>query len=180
MKTKRRTYFLSDETELWRTFYFTYFLFCYLLFAHDKRFLDISALTNATVVTGADVLESVTSSFSGGGGCPYEYSWCHTMPQLSFWQFLIGATLVGIGYPVTAVILNTLYSKVLGPIPQVRLLYCGFSCHRHLLCSLQNDRTRQSITFLGYIDNELTFYNFYLMLLILFKVVLNLGLFHSS
>jgi len=55
----------------------------------------------------------------GGGGCPYQYKWCQTIPKISFWQFLTGATLVGVGYPIAAVLLSTLYSKVIGPFPQV-------------------------------------------------------------
>ena len=53
------------------------------------------------------------------GGCPTEYKWCHTTPSLPFPQFIAAVTIGGIGYPMSAVTLNILYSKVIGPFPQV-------------------------------------------------------------
>lgn len=76
---------------------------------YPKLTMAVLKMTNGTVVT---------NDASEGGGCPYSYAWCHNTPSLSFGQFLTGATLVGIGYPVTVVILNVLYSKTIGPFPQ--------------------------------------------------------------
>lgn len=51
-------------------------------------------------------------------GCPYQYNWCRDQPVLPFGQFINAATLVGIGYPIVAVLISTLYSKIIGPFPQ--------------------------------------------------------------
>ncbi|XP_066920720.1 major facilitator superfamily domain-containing protein 8-like isoform X1 [Clytia hemisphaerica] len=64
---------------------------------------------------GTQVVNEVVE---GDGGCPYHYDWCRNTPKLHFAQFLTAATLVGIGYPIAAVLLSTLYSKVIGPFPQ--------------------------------------------------------------
>jgi len=60
----------------------------------------------------------ISSQDSGGGGCPYEYLWCKETPALPLPQFLVGATLVCIGFPLAVVLINILYSKVIGPHPQ--------------------------------------------------------------
>ena len=70
---------------------------------------------------------SNSTADNGGGGCPYQYSWCHTTPAIPFAQYLTAATLVGIGYPVAIVCLSILYSKILGPYPQVSCLFGWFS-----------------------------------------------------
>ena len=62
----------------------------------------------------------VNEIITGNGGCPYDKSWCRDTPKLHFAQFLTAATLVGIGHPFVAVLLTTLYSKVIGPFPQVK------------------------------------------------------------
>ena len=62
----------------------------------------------------------INNVIDGNGGCPYQKSWCLDTPKLHFAQFLSAATLVGIGYPLAAVLLSTLYSKIIGPFPQVK------------------------------------------------------------
>lgn len=52
-------------------------------------------------------------------GCPIEQAWCLYTPVIHLAQFLTAAVLVGIGYPACNVMSYTLYSKVLGPKPQV-------------------------------------------------------------
>eukprot|EP00795_Rhopilema_esculentum_P000122 gene122-9735_t len=51
-------------------------------------------------------------------GCNRKYTWCTTTPRLYFPQFLVAATLVGIGYPIAFLAVNTMYSKILGPRQQ--------------------------------------------------------------
>eukprot|EP00112_Aurelia_sp_Birch-Aquarium-sp1_P006827 Seg1746.5 transcript_id=Seg1746.5/GoldUCD/mRNA.D3Y31 product="Major facilitator superfamily domain-containing protein 8" protein_id=Seg1746.5/GoldUCD/D3Y31 len=51
-------------------------------------------------------------------GCPMKYDWCKTTPKIYFSQFLVGAAFVTIGYPVGFVVINTIYSKLLGPRKQ--------------------------------------------------------------
>ena len=59
------------------------------------------------------------------GGCPYKYKWCYTTPLLPLPQFFVAATVVGIGYPVGAVVHNVLYSKLIGSLSQVRVFNIG-------------------------------------------------------
>eukprot|EP00054_Salpingoeca_dolichothecata_P024308 m.165333 g.165333 ORF g.165333 m.165333 type:complete len:492 (+) comp24969_c0_seq9:96-1571(+) len=51
-----------------------------------------------------------------GAGCTEH--WCSSTPQPNLAQYLIGTILVGIGYPAAAVVVFSLYSKVLGPAGQ--------------------------------------------------------------
>ena len=52
-------------------------------------------------------------------GCPYYYDWCFDTPAILLWQFLLGTFFVSVGYPVCNVMSYTIYSKILGPKPQV-------------------------------------------------------------
>ncbi|XP_057315275.1 major facilitator superfamily domain-containing protein 8-like isoform X2 [Hydractinia symbiolongicarpus] len=51
-------------------------------------------------------------------GCPEEYNWCTTTPQIKLPQFIIGMIFLSIGYPFILVMTTTIYSKILGPKPQ--------------------------------------------------------------
>ena len=51
-------------------------------------------------------------------GC--EWAWCEHQPQLNIVQFLIGFEAVFIGTAICQAIIMALYSKVLGPRPQVQ------------------------------------------------------------
>lgn len=75
----------------------------------------------------------------GPTGCPTEQAWCLYTPMVHLAQFLTSAVLIGIGYPSCNVISYTLYSKILGPKPQVSQLpwrcnYVKYNCkHSHFL-----------------------------------------------
>lgn len=56
-------------------------------------------------------------------GCPYEQTWCQYTPSIHLAQFISSNILIGVGYPACNVMSYTLYSKILGPIPQVRGLH---------------------------------------------------------
>lgn len=58
----------------------------------------------------------------GPTGCPIEQAWCFYTPMIHLAQFLTAAMLIGVGYPSCNVTSYTLYSKVLGPKPQVSKL----------------------------------------------------------
>jgi len=51
-------------------------------------------------------------------GCPELYTWCHLLPRLQLAQVVVGMVFLSIGYPLVMVITTTMYSKVLGPLPQ--------------------------------------------------------------
>lgn len=51
-------------------------------------------------------------------GCPVTQDWCKTTPQLGFEAFLLGYILTSVGYPIGLTLIQTIFSKVLGPRPQ--------------------------------------------------------------
>ncbi|XP_076752228.1 CLN7/MFS domain-containing 8 isoform X2 [Xylocopa sonorina] len=51
-------------------------------------------------------------------GCPSTQEWCAYTPQLTVVQFFIGYAFTTIGYPVGVTLVQTIFSKVLGPRPQ--------------------------------------------------------------
>lgn len=53
-------------------------------------------------------------------GCPYEQTWCQYTPAIYLAQYISSDVLIGVGYPACNVMSYTLYSKILGPKPQVR------------------------------------------------------------
>lgn len=52
-------------------------------------------------------------------GCPSDQIWCQYTPVIHLAQYLTSNILIGVGYPVCNVMSYTLYSKILGPKPQV-------------------------------------------------------------
>ena len=50
-------------------------------------------------------------------GCLYD--WCFTIPKISVVQFMVGYVFALVGYPFCMALCGSLFSKVLGPIPQV-------------------------------------------------------------
>ncbi|XP_037047461.1 major facilitator superfamily domain-containing protein 8 [Bradysia coprophila] len=51
-------------------------------------------------------------------GCPLSQEWCLTTPALTMVQFLVGYFLTCIGYPIGVTLIQTIFSKILGPRPQ--------------------------------------------------------------
>ncbi|XP_034189832.2 CLN7/MFS domain-containing 8 isoform X1 [Osmia lignaria lignaria] len=51
-------------------------------------------------------------------GCPNTQKWCFYTPQLTITQCLIGFGFTTIGYPLGVTLIQTIFSKVLGPRPQ--------------------------------------------------------------
>uniref|UniRef100_A0A336LTZ4 CSON004721 protein n=2 Tax=Culicoides sonorensis TaxID=179676 RepID=A0A336LTZ4_CULSO len=51
-------------------------------------------------------------------GCPIEQEWCATTNALLLGQFLFGYTLTSFGYPIGVTLIQTIFSKILGPRPQ--------------------------------------------------------------
>lgn len=63
-----------------------------------------------TTVTTSDGTESV--------GCPPSQEWCATTPSMTVLQMVLGFVVTAIGYPTGVTLIQTLYSKLLGPRPQ--------------------------------------------------------------
>lgn len=59
------------------------------------------------------------SNHSEPAGCPITQSWCLNTPMIYLAQYISSDILIGLGYPVCNVMSYTLYSKILGPKPQV-------------------------------------------------------------
>jgi MFS transporter, ceroid-lipofuscinosis neuronal protein 7 len=51
-------------------------------------------------------------------GCPPDQEWCKTTPVLGFTEFVLGYLLTSVGYPIGLTLIQTIFSKVLGPRPQ--------------------------------------------------------------
>lgn len=51
-------------------------------------------------------------------GCPSDQEWCRYTPAMTITQFIIGYGFTTIGYPVGVTLVQTIFSKVLGPRPQ--------------------------------------------------------------
>jgi ceroid-lipofuscinosis MFS transporter 7 len=52
-------------------------------------------------------------------GCPIEQEWCLTTPKITITQFILGYAFTSVGYPIGITLIQTVFSKVLGPRPQV-------------------------------------------------------------
>lgn len=62
---------------------------------------------------------AVSNSSVEATGCPAEQAWCLYTPAINLAQYLTSDFLIGVGYPACNVMSYTLYSKILGPKPQV-------------------------------------------------------------
>ncbi|KAL5274405.1 MFSD8 family protein [Megaselia abdita] len=51
-------------------------------------------------------------------GCPKIQEWCEYTPALTISQFLFGYALTSVGYPIGVTLIQTIFSKILGPRPQ--------------------------------------------------------------
>ncbi|XP_034949228.1 major facilitator superfamily domain-containing protein 8 [Chelonus insularis] len=51
-------------------------------------------------------------------GCPSDQEWCRYTPRMTVLQFVIGYGFTTIGYPVGVTLVQTIFSKILGPRPQ--------------------------------------------------------------
>jgi len=51
-------------------------------------------------------------------GCPITQEWCLYTPQITITQFFIGYIFTSIGYPLGITLMQTIFSKILGPRPQ--------------------------------------------------------------
>lgn len=52
-------------------------------------------------------------------GCPSSQVWCTYTPEMTLSQFIIGYGMTVIGYPIGVTLIQTIFSKILGPRPQV-------------------------------------------------------------
>lgn len=74
----------------------------------------ISASQNYTNL-GSIVFNGTTEELVG---CPLSQEWCLTTPALTMTQFLLGYIMTCVGYPIGVTLIQTIFSKILGPRPQ--------------------------------------------------------------
>ncbi|XP_019868168.2 major facilitator superfamily domain-containing protein 8 [Aethina tumida] len=73
----------------------------------DVDVTDTNTLHAITLNCGDDLL-----------GCPSTQEWCTYTPAMTLTQFILGYILTAFGYPIGVTLIQTLFSKVLGPRPQ--------------------------------------------------------------
>ncbi|CAG7733831.1 unnamed protein product [Allacma fusca] len=79
--------------------------------------LNTTALTDlANKAACSNVPNAVWSVLQHG--CPKEQTWCFEIPALSGIALGIGYAICTIGYPYSVVLLQTIFSKMVGPRPQ--------------------------------------------------------------
>lgn len=61
-------------------------------------------------------------------GCPSSQLWCSYTPSMTISQFILGYALTVVGYPIGVTLIQTIFSKILGPRPQVRIV-CNCASH---------------------------------------------------
>ena len=79
----------------------------------------IANMTTEPMPNITTTAHSVENSTAEAVGCPYYYDWCFDTPSILLWQFLLGTFFIAVGYPTCNVMSYAIYSKILGPKPQV-------------------------------------------------------------
>ncbi|KAK0159629.1 hypothetical protein PV327_010724 [Microctonus hyperodae] len=102
--------FEERRVMLWFGFFFMVVgrIFCIPWGPDPPKIAEIDPFTNTTkYLNGTDIT-----------GCPSDQKWCYYTPQMTVIQFVIGYTFTTIGYPVGVTLVQTIFSKILGPRPQ--------------------------------------------------------------
>ena len=107
---------------------------------------DHTTAEGATTELSPTHVPTVENTTKEAVGCPYYYDWCFNTPAILLWQFLLGTFFVAVGYPVCNVMSYTIYSKILGPKPQV--------CTKHTI--LLNLPTSSLFVFLMFLQNHVS------------------------
>ena len=84
--------------------------------ATDATTTSAEAAVTSTTTHGSNTTNSTTDA----EGCPWEFGWCGKVPRVRLFQFILGTVFIAVGYPIVNVMTYSLFSKVLGPQPQVR------------------------------------------------------------
>ena len=79
----------------------------------------IANMTTEPMPNITTTAHSVENTTAEAVGCPYYYDWCFDTPSILLWQFLLGTFFIAVGYPTCNVMSYAIYSKILGPKPQV-------------------------------------------------------------
>ena len=81
---------------------------------------DMVELVNVTSKASCGLIEGAEWTVIQHG-CPAEQAWCFEIPALNGIVLAIGYGICTVGYPYSVVLLQTVFSKMIGPRPQVSL-----------------------------------------------------------
>lgn len=81
----------------------------YLNLSETEQMRLNKSMESAAVICGIEFL-----------GCPSDQKWCTYTPAMTVTQFMLGYVLTVFGYPTAVTLIQTIFSKILGPRPQVR------------------------------------------------------------
>ena len=84
------------------------------MMSHYARYYRSAGVTNTRNIPCEDASNTVNP------GC--ELDWCETTPAITVWQLFGGVVVGTIGYPYALSITQSIFSKMLGPRPQVNLV----------------------------------------------------------
>jgi len=119
-------YFAEHKVMIWCGFLFMVFgpALMLPLGGSPPLIYDDSIIMNGTVCDMIDYGFN-TSLFIGQNcnstelvGCPASQTWCQTTPAITLTQFIISFLFVVFGYPIAVTLIQTIFSKLLGPRPQ--------------------------------------------------------------
>lgn len=82
---------------------------------------EISKIFNANPIEVNLIAENCTSPVGLDDrwlGCPSSQKWCYYTRAMTFGQFVFGYVLTVLGYPIGVTLIQTIFSKILGPRPQ--------------------------------------------------------------
>ncbi|XP_043668192.1 major facilitator superfamily domain-containing protein 8 isoform X1 [Vespula pensylvanica] len=102
--------FAERKVMVWGGFLFMFIgrLFCIPWGPDPPKIADLGSFNNITAnENGSEIL-----------GCQSTQEWCKYTPQLTVIQFIIGYSFTSVGYPIGVTLIQTIFSKVLGPRPQ--------------------------------------------------------------
>lgn len=89
-------------------------------FLHNYLFIFRYYLSAIYPLNGSQELSPHVSPSDTTLGCRYPtLKWCTSVPKLHLFQYILGAFIFTLGYPAAFVFCFTIFSKVLGPKPQV-------------------------------------------------------------
>lgn len=108
-----------------------------LLFIHQNFTLLVSKVSKQNTMTFMVTFDSIlyftvglNNSTTGESlvngtsklGCDYhKQSWCFDQPKIYLFQYIIGLYTLTLGYCASSLICYTMFSKILGPWPQVHM-----------------------------------------------------------
>lgn len=80
------------------------------------------ALNETELASHLDTLNATQRVSFENVGCTADQDWCRTTRAMTLGQFVAGYSVTSVGYPIGVTLIQTIFSKILGPRPQVNEL----------------------------------------------------------